>query len=61
MGQAIAHGQPSHVVTEDGTVILEGPDGVAVTMTAEAAEETARRILAVVSQIRSDAAGEAHP
>jgi hypothetical protein len=29
----------------DGEVVLRGPDGVAVSMTPEAAEETARRLL----------------
>jgi hypothetical protein len=41
-----AHGQPSDVVAEEGDVIVEGPDGVAVTLTPDAAEETARRMMA---------------
>ena len=38
-----AHGDPSDVMAEEGDVIVEGPNGVAVTLTPEAAEETARR------------------
>lgn len=37
--------QPSEVDAEDGKVVLDGPDGVAVLMTPEAAEETSERLL----------------
>jgi hypothetical protein len=47
-----AHGDPSEVVAEQGDVIVEGPDGVAVTLTAAAAEETARRMLSAASEAR---------
>lgn len=47
-----AHGDPSEVVAEQGNVIVEGPDGVAVTLTAAAAEETARRMLHAASEAR---------
>lgn len=33
-----------HATAEDGVVILDGPDGVAVTMTADAAALTAQRL-----------------
>lgn len=49
--------QPSQVIVEDGQVLLEGPDGVAVGMTPEAAEETARRILSAVETIREQFPG----
>lgn len=43
---------------EDGVVILDGPDGVAVTMTAEAAVKTARSLKAAadlaLTQTKSD-------
>lgn len=32
-------------IAEDGAVMMDGPDGVAVTMTAEAALETSDRLL----------------
>jgi hypothetical protein len=43
---------PSDVAAEAGEVIVEGPDGVAVTMTADAAEETARRMMEAASEAR---------
>ena len=43
---------PGQVTVEDGNVALDGPDGVAVLMTPEAALETSDRLL--------DGATEAH-
>lgn len=40
-----AHDQPSDVSAEDGEVQLDGPDGLAVAFTPEAAEETSERLL----------------
>lgn len=37
--------EPSDVRAVDGSVKLEGPDAVDVTVTAEAAEETSERLL----------------
>ncbi len=37
--------QPSEVSAEDGEVQLDGPDGVAIAFTPEAAEETSQRLL----------------
>jgi hypothetical protein len=36
----------------DGEVVLRGPNGVAVSMTPEAAEETARRLLKSAEEAR---------
>jgi len=47
-----AHGEPSEVLAEQGDVIVEGPNGVAVTLTPEAAEETARRMMRAASEAR---------
>ncbi|WP_114951824.1 hypothetical protein [Sphingosinicella terrae] len=52
MNSEEAIGQPSDVAAEDGDVIVEGPDGVAVTLTAEAAEETGRRMLRAARDAR---------
>lgn len=52
MGPFEAHDQPSYVVAEQGAIIIDGPAGVAVTMTADAAEETARRLLAAAAEAR---------
>ncbi|HEX8641775.1 MAG TPA: hypothetical protein VF704_11560 [Allosphingosinicella sp.] len=47
-----AHGDPSDVMAEEGDVIVEGPNGVAVTLTPEAAEETGRRMLKAATEAR---------
>ncbi|MDQ4087584.1 MAG: hypothetical protein M3177_06200 [Pseudomonadota bacterium] len=52
MDSADAHGDPSDVMAEEGDVIVEGPNGVAVTLTPEAAEETARRMMLAASEAR---------
>lgn len=44
--------QASEVAAEAGQVIVEGPDGVAITLTPDAAEETAKRMLAAASEAR---------
>lgn len=38
--------EPGIASAEDGLVVLDGPDGVAVTMTVEAASGTARSLIA---------------
>lgn len=37
--------QPGKASVEEGFVLLDGPDGVAVTMTASAALETGKRLI----------------
>ena len=37
--------QPSSVTAKDGKVLVDGPDGVDVGLTPEAAEETSQRLL----------------
>lgn len=44
--------EPSHVEAVDGEVVVDGPDGVAVSLTPDAAMATADRL--------ADAAVEAH-
>ena len=39
------HDTPSEVDAEQGVVIVEGPDGVAVSLTPDAAVETSDRLL----------------
>jgi hypothetical protein len=36
--------EPSHVIAEAGVVVVDGPDGVAVTLTPASASETGRRL-----------------
>jgi hypothetical protein len=40
------HDRPSRVVAEEGEVLIEGPNGIALSLTPEAAEETSQRLLA---------------
>lgn len=39
------HDEPSDVTAEEGEVIIEGPDGVAFSLTPDAAMETSNRLL----------------
>lgn len=50
------HAEPSSVASEDGLVIVDGPDAVTVTLTPEAAEETGQRLI----EKAVDAAGLRH-
>ena len=45
MEEVKTYEEPSKVTAKDGTVKLDGPDGVDVTITPEAAEETAERMV----------------
>lgn len=49
--------EPSEVIVEEGEVIVEGPDGVAVTLTPDAAEETARRLAEAAAEARRQKRG----
>ncbi len=44
------HDEPSMVTAEDGVVLVEGPDGVAVSLTPDAAAETSDRLLRCAAQ-----------
>lgn len=44
--------QPSQVNAEQGQVLIDGPDGVALAMTPDAAEETGRRLLKTAADAR---------
>ena len=49
--------EPSEVIVEEGEVIVEGPDGVAVTLSPDAAEETARRLVEAAAEARRQKGG----
>lgn len=53
---------PGRASAEDGLVILDGPDGVAVTLTPDAARGTGESLISAaevaLQQIRPDTAGE---
>ena len=65
MGQKISHAEPEEepgvASAEQGVVLLDGPDGVAIAMTPAAAEETGRRLMAAAQEAVSQSAAEAHP
>ncbi len=48
---------PGVATAEEGQVMLDGPDGVAVTMTPDAATETANSLIAAAERARSQAEG----
>lgn len=47
-----AYDTPSRVYAIRGEVVLDGPDGVGLSMTPEAAAETARRLAAAAEEAR---------
>jgi hypothetical protein len=47
-----AFSEPMHMVVTDGAVVILGPDGIAVALTPDAAEESARRLLAAAAEAR---------
>lgn len=48
--------KPGTASAESGLVTLDGPDGVAVAMTPEAARETGRRLIAAADEAESQSA-----
>lgn len=50
---------PGVASAEDGLVILDGPDGVAVTMTASAAQQTGQSLLQAAKDAERQIAGGA--
>lgn len=46
---------------EQGMVMLDGPDGVAISMSSEAAEATARSLLVAAEEAANQRSAEAHP
>jgi hypothetical protein len=56
MAPVTSYSEPSEVNAEQGIVIVEGPDGVAVTLTADAAEETGQRLIRAASEARAQQA-----
>lgn len=49
---AVPYEKGGTAVAEEGYVLLDGPDGVAVAMTATAAEETGSSLLAAAREAR---------
>ena len=53
-----AHDTPSEVNAEEGEVLVDGPDGVAVSFTPEAAAETSDRLLTGAAKARGQQISE---
>jgi len=52
MGSTRPYDRPSAVSAEKGEVQVDGPDGIAVSLTPDAAEETARRLIVAAAEAR---------
>lgn len=52
------HGQPADISVEQGMVLIDGPRGLALTMTPDAAEETGRRLIQAAAAARASGAGQ---
>lgn len=46
------HAESGKSVAEEGLVLLDGPDGVAVSLTPEAAEETGQELIRAANEAR---------
>lgn len=46
MGGQLVYDEPGSVHAVNGVVLLDGPDGVAITLTPRSAEETGNRLIA---------------
>jgi hypothetical protein len=61
MNQELQHHEPEQLPgvasAENGVVFLDGPDGVAIAMTPDAADSTARSLLAAAEQARAQNPG----
>ena len=55
------HDIPSEVSAEEGEVLVDGPGGVAVSLTPRAAEETSHRLLFGAAQAQGQRAAERKP
>ena len=53
--------QAGIATAEEGTVMLDGPDGVAVAMTPEAADSTGRSLIEAAEQATSQRDDELNP
>jgi len=49
-----AHETPSDVQATEGHVLVDGPGGIAVTLTPDAAEKTAERLIEHADQARAN-------
>lgn len=57
MGQDHIFREPGKAYAEQGQVMLDGPDGIAISLTPHAAEETAKELLRAASEAREQEKG----
>jgi hypothetical protein len=53
--------EPGIATAEQGLVLLDGPNGVAVSMTPDCAEATGRSLIAAAQEAIGQGSAEAHP
>ncbi|PZU05386.1 MAG: hypothetical protein DI606_19860 [Sphingobium sp.] len=53
--------KPGQAHSEDGLVVLDGPDGIAVTMTAEAARGTAASLKSAADEVLGEEVSPSAP
>lgn len=65
MGHTISPTEPAEepgvATAEQGVVMLDGPDGVAIAMTPGAAQETGRRLIVAAAEASGQHPSVAHP
>ena len=52
MGPVTPHARPGNIAAEAGQVLVDGPNGLATSLTPDAAEETARLLIDAASAAR---------
>jgi hypothetical protein len=61
VGGTEIHDEPSDTDAEEGTVVVDGSDGVAVTLTPQAADKTADRLKASSREAKEQLDGKRPP
>lgn len=61
MSSRNAYNNPTETSAVDGDVTLNGPDGIGLSMTPDAAEETARRLTRAAEDARKQASPSPDP
>ncbi|HEX7781246.1 MAG TPA: hypothetical protein VF509_00410 [Sphingobium sp.] len=52
MSESKVYGKPGKAAAEEGQVLLDGPDGIAISLTPFAAEETGKELLRAAAEAR---------
>jgi RNA:NAD 2'-phosphotransferase (TPT1/KptA family) len=57
----LLHDKPSEICAEDGHVLIDGPGGIVVALTPEAAAETSDRLLHAAAEAKGQSLMQAMP